>query len=47
MCPTAKAPCRCLKSALLFYDKLVGGLEAYRFKINPYEPCVSKQLVGR
>ena len=25
----------CLKSALLFYEKLVGDLEEYGFKINP------------
>ena len=30
-----KALYGCLKSALLFYEKLVGDLEAYGFKINP------------
>ena len=29
-----------LISSLLFYRKLRGELEAYGFKINPYEPCV-------
>ena len=36
----------CLKSALLFYEKLVGGLEAYGFRINPYDPCVANKMVG-
>ena len=35
-----------LKSALLFYQKLVGYLEVYVFKINPYDPCVSNKMVG-
>ena len=30
-----KALYGCLKSALLFYEKLVGDLETYGFKINP------------
>ena len=38
---------RCLKSALLFYEKLVGYLEAYGFKINPYDTCVENTMVGR
>ena len=37
----------CLKSALLFYKNLVGGLEAYGFKIKPYEPCVVNKMIGR
>ena len=36
----------CLKRALLFYEKLVGDLEAYGFRINPYDPCVAKNMVG-
>ena len=36
----------CLKSALLFYEKLVGNLEAYRFRINPYDPCVANKMIG-
>ena len=36
----------CLKNALLFYEKLVGYIEAYGFKINPYIPCVAKTIVG-
>ena len=41
-----KALYGCLKSALLFYKKLVGYLEAYGFKINPYEPCVANKMIG-
>ena len=37
----------CLKSALLLYEKLVGYLEAYGFKINPYGPCVSNNMLDR
>ena len=31
----------------LLYEKLVGFLEAYRFKINPYDPCVANKMMGR
>ena len=31
---TQKSLYGCLKSAFLFYEKLVGYLEAYKFKIN-------------
>ena len=41
-----KALYGCLKSALLFYDKLVGDLEAYGFRINPYDPCVANNTIG-
>ena len=41
-----KALYGCLKSALLFYEKLVGDLEAYGFKINPYDPCVVNKNIG-
>ena len=34
-----------LKSSLLFYEKLVGYLEAYGFRINPYDLCVAKNMV--
>ena len=30
-----------MRSALLFYRKLRGELEAYGFTINPYDPCVA------
>ena len=32
-----------MRSALLFYRKLRGELEAYGFKINPYDPCVANK----
>ena len=34
-----------LISSLLFYRKLRGELEAYGFKINPYDPCVGSKMV--
>ena len=42
-----KALYGCLQSALLFYEKLVGDLEAYGFKINPYDPCVANKMIDR
>ena len=36
-----------LKRALLFYKNLVGDLEAYGFKINPYDPCVANKMIDR
>ena len=36
----------CLKSVLLFYEKLVGDLESYGFRINTYDPCVSNKKIG-
>ena len=41
-----KALYGCLKSAPLFCEKLVGDLEAYGFKTNPYEPCVANKMIG-
>ena len=41
-----KALYGCLKSALLFYENLVGDLEAYRLRINPYDPCVANNMIG-
>jgi hypothetical protein len=35
-----------LKSALLFYKKLVGDLEGAGFKLNPYDPCVANKIVN-
>ena len=32
---------------MLFYDKLVGDLEPYWFKINPYDTCVANKRLGR
>ena len=40
-----KALYRCLKSALLFYEKLRGDLEGIGFKINPYDPCDENAVV--
>ena len=37
----------CLKSALLFYEKLVGYLETYGLRTNPYGPCMANKMVGR
>ena len=34
-----------MKSAFLFYEKLVGDLEAYEFRINPYDPCMANKMV--
>ena len=34
-----------LRSSLLFYRKLCGELEAYGFKINPYDPFVGNKMV--
>ena len=38
-----KARYGCLKSTLLFYEKLVGDLEAQIFEINPYALCVANK----
>ena len=35
-----------MRSALLFYHKLVGDLEVYGFRINPYNPCVANMEVS-
>ena len=40
-----KALYRMLKSALLFYKKLVTKLELNGFKINPYGPCIMNKMV--
>ena len=31
----------------MFYEKLVGDLEAYGFNINPYDPCVANKMIRR
>ena len=41
-----KALYGCLKSALLFYENLVGYLEAYGYRMNPYYPCVANKMIG-
>ena len=35
-----------LKSALLFYKKLVKDLESIGFKINPYDACVANRMIN-
>ncbi len=35
-----------MKSALLFYKKLVGELQSMGFEINPYKPCVANKMVN-
>ena len=40
-----KALYEILRSILLFYRKLCGKLEAYGFKINPYDPCMGNKMV--
>ena len=37
----------CLKIGPLFYENLVGDMEACGFRINPYDPCVANKMVGR
>jgi hypothetical protein len=36
----------CLRSALLFYLKLLKDLEGNGFKLNPYDPCVANKMVN-
>ena len=35
-----------MKSALLFYRKLVSELKAMGFTINPYDPCIVNKMVN-
>ena len=35
-----------LKSTLVFYLKMVGALTRAGFKLNPYDPCLMKQITG-
>jgi hypothetical protein len=41
-----KALYGCLRSALLFYQKLLGDLEENGFTLNPYDPCVANKMVN-
>ncbi len=34
-----------LKSALLFYQKLVADLTSLGFELNPYDPCIANKTV--
>eukprot|EP00957_Ditylum_brightwellii_P210033 15364497-Ditylum_brightwellii.AAC.6 len=40
-----KALYGCLKSALLFYKKLLSDLQDYRFVVNPYDACVTNKMI--
>ncbi len=40
-----KALCGMMKSALLFYRKLIKELKEMGFEINPYDPCVVNKVV--
>ncbi len=35
-----------MKSALLFYHKLVTDLTSLGFEINPYDPCVANKIIN-
>jgi len=35
-----------MKSALLFYRKLISELKGMGFEVNPYDPCVVKKMVN-
>jgi hypothetical protein len=35
-----------MKSALLFYRKLVADLPSIGFEINPYDPCVANKMIN-
>jgi hypothetical protein len=35
-----------MKSALLFYRKLVSELKEMGFEINPYDPCIANKMVN-
>jgi hypothetical protein len=34
-----------MKSALLFYRKLVADLRSIGFELNPYDPCVANKVI--
>jgi hypothetical protein len=35
-----------MKSALLFYRKLMADLRSIGFELNPYDPCVANKIIG-
>jgi hypothetical protein len=39
-----KAVYGCMRSALLFYQKLVGDFESQGFELNHYDPCVANKM---
>ena len=46
MCNSKKAVYGMMKSALLFYRKLVADLVSLGFTINPYDPCVANKIIN-
>eukprot|EP00957_Ditylum_brightwellii_P210976 15365620-Ditylum_brightwellii.AAC.2 len=40
-----KALYGCLKSTLLFYNKLVGDLKELGFEVNPYDQCIANLMI--
>eukprot|EP00957_Ditylum_brightwellii_P054951 4164505-Ditylum_brightwellii.AAC.1 len=40
-----KALYGCLKSALLFYKRLLEDLQSYGFEVNPYDPCEANKMI--
>jgi hypothetical protein len=41
-----KALYGCLRSTLLFYQKLVGDLKSQCFELTPYDPCVANKMIN-
>jgi hypothetical protein len=41
-----KALYRLMRASLLFYRRLRNELKQYRFKVNPYDPCVANMTMG-
>jgi hypothetical protein len=41
-----KALCAMMKSALLFYRKLISELKEMCFEVNPYDPCIVNKIVN-
>jgi hypothetical protein len=41
-----KALYKMMKSALLFYRKLISELKGMGFEVNPYDPCVVNKMVN-
>ena len=41
-----RAICRRLQAALLWYSKFREALESKGFRFNPYDPCVTNQMVS-
>jgi hypothetical protein len=35
-----------MKSALLFYQKLVADLHSIGYVLNPYDPCVANKMIN-